>query len=206
MSNPETSGRQERRRNRTRTALIQAAQDVLAEGGDLRTSIQDIATRADVGFGTFYNHFTDKAELYQAARAAAFEQYQAWRNEHTKDETDPVARMALAIRATGRFALEQPRLVRVLTSRVARPGSGPPERLRIAVQEAARELAPPGADVTGTVVAAMGAIDAILEELPGREPLEQVRLCDGLARDLLRMLGADQVRIAELVEAPWQTG
>ncbi|MER5519894.1 helix-turn-helix domain-containing protein, partial [Streptomyces sp. NPDC002763] len=31
--------------------------------GDTSASIQAIAERADVGFGSFYNHFDSKAEL-----------------------------------------------------------------------------------------------------------------------------------------------
>ncbi|MYW21020.1 TetR family transcriptional regulator, partial [Streptomyces sp. SID2955] len=57
----------ERRRAETRQALIRAARQILAETGDTSASIQAIAERADVGFGSFYNHFESKAQLFDEA-------------------------------------------------------------------------------------------------------------------------------------------
>ena len=59
--------RQERRKARTRRKLIEAAQDLLAERGTTDVSIQEITERADVGFGSFYNHFETKSELFEVA-------------------------------------------------------------------------------------------------------------------------------------------
>ncbi|MYS93424.1 MULTISPECIES: helix-turn-helix domain-containing protein, partial [Streptomyces] len=59
------SNRFERRRAETRRALIHAARQILAETGDTSASIQAIAERADVGFGSFYNHFESKTELFE---------------------------------------------------------------------------------------------------------------------------------------------
>ncbi|MEU2778010.1 TetR/AcrR family transcriptional regulator, partial [Streptomyces sp. NPDC007162] len=61
----------ERRRAETRQALIRAARQILAETGDTSASIQAIAERADVGFGSFYNHFESKTELFDASPAWA---------------------------------------------------------------------------------------------------------------------------------------
>src|SRR5437879_13279750 len=57
------SNRFERRRERTRLGLLAAATRVLAEKGLDRTKVTDIAGAADVGVGTFYLQFPDKAAL-----------------------------------------------------------------------------------------------------------------------------------------------
>lgn len=52
-----------RSRANTRHKLIEAAQRVMAEKGVEPTTIADITERADVGFGSFYNHFTSKEDI-----------------------------------------------------------------------------------------------------------------------------------------------
>ena len=50
--------RNERRRNRTRTAILTAADRVFRRKGVNGTSVNDITEAADVAYGSFYNHFT----------------------------------------------------------------------------------------------------------------------------------------------------
>ena len=52
--------RLDRRKARTRQALIDAAVRLIAEGRGERASIQEITDAADIGFGSFYNHFDSK--------------------------------------------------------------------------------------------------------------------------------------------------
>lgn len=54
-----------KKKARTRRALLDAALDVLAEHGE-GFSIADIATRAGVAHGTFYNYFADRDALIDA--------------------------------------------------------------------------------------------------------------------------------------------
>ncbi len=49
--------RLDRRKARTRQALIDAAVRLIAEGRGDRASIAEITEEADIGFGSFYNHF-----------------------------------------------------------------------------------------------------------------------------------------------------
>lgn len=61
---PEESGtRSQRRAQRTRIRLLQAACELFRGQGFERTSIEQITEKADVGKGTFYRHFTTKDEL-----------------------------------------------------------------------------------------------------------------------------------------------
>src|ERR1700730_6603454 len=57
------SDRVDRRKLRTRRALIDATQMLLASRSLESLSIDDISTRADVAKGTFYNYFADKDAL-----------------------------------------------------------------------------------------------------------------------------------------------
>ena len=55
--------RRDRRKLATRQALIHATQDLLASRSMDALSVDEIAMRADVAKGTFYNYFADKDEL-----------------------------------------------------------------------------------------------------------------------------------------------
>ena len=46
--------------------MIKAAQGLIAEGR-LNVPIVEITQAADVGMGSFYNHFSTKEELFEAA-------------------------------------------------------------------------------------------------------------------------------------------
>ena len=59
------SGRREERSAQIRIDLLAAAERLLAEKGVDRTTISDITSEAGLGFGTFYNYFASKEELYQ---------------------------------------------------------------------------------------------------------------------------------------------
>jgi AcrR family transcriptional regulator len=56
--------RQDRRRAKTRSQLLQAAKRLLATKGFHGTKIADIAAAADVGTGTFYLYFPTKDALF----------------------------------------------------------------------------------------------------------------------------------------------
>jgi AcrR family transcriptional regulator len=61
-----TEGRVERRKARTRAALLAAARQLFASQGMEQTAIAEIAERADVATGSFYNYFAGKEQLLEA--------------------------------------------------------------------------------------------------------------------------------------------
>jgi AcrR family transcriptional regulator len=71
---PKTS-RLDRRKARTRQALIDAAVRLIAEGRGERASIAEITEEADIGFGSFYNHFDSKEQLFRTASGELLEQW-----------------------------------------------------------------------------------------------------------------------------------
>jgi AcrR family transcriptional regulator len=57
-------GRRVERSVQIRADLLAAAESLLAHKGIDRTTISDITSEAGLGFGTFYNYFASKEELY----------------------------------------------------------------------------------------------------------------------------------------------
>ena len=58
--------RQQRRTDRTRARLLDAALDVFTERGYDAASLSEVTQRADLGTGTLYLHFRDKRSIYEA--------------------------------------------------------------------------------------------------------------------------------------------
>jgi AcrR family transcriptional regulator len=111
------SNRFERRRAETRGALVRAARQILAESGDTSASIQAIAERADVGFGSFYNHFDSKAELFETAVVDALEEFGQAFDERLTGIDDPAELLAAGFRLSARMADSHPELMQVLRRR-----------------------------------------------------------------------------------------
>jgi AcrR family transcriptional regulator len=73
--------RAERRKRETRERLLTAALDVFLKRGFDAATTAEMAEAADVGAGTFYLHFKDKRDVYEAlARHAAREMIDRWRD------------------------------------------------------------------------------------------------------------------------------
>ena len=66
------ASRLDRRKARTRQALIDAAVRLIAEGRGERASIAEITEEADIGFGSFYNHFDSKEQLFGTASGSCW--------------------------------------------------------------------------------------------------------------------------------------
>ncbi|MER5409381.1 TetR/AcrR family transcriptional regulator [Streptomyces sp. NPDC002769] len=107
----------ERRRAETRQALVRAARQILAETGDTSASIQAIAERADVGFGSFYNHFESKTELFDAAVTDALDEFGQVIDERVQGIDDPAELVAAGFRLTARMADSHPEIMRILRDR-----------------------------------------------------------------------------------------
>jgi len=85
-NSPPTRG--SRSRERTRRKLIDAAHRVIALKGFDSTTIEDITNSADVGFGTFYNHFTSKEDITKALFQDRAEEIGRVVDEINSHETD----------------------------------------------------------------------------------------------------------------------
>lgn len=106
--------RVERRKAQTRRKLLDAARAMLADGSAAQASIQDLTETADVGFGSFYNHFAHKAELFEAAVVDAMEEMGTLLDKLSCAVDDPAATFAQSIRLAGRLALRRPQIAQIL--------------------------------------------------------------------------------------------
>src|ERR1700751_261898 len=128
----ESPSRLDRRKARTRTALVRAAQSFLAAGTP-DVPILEITQAADVGLGSFYNHFDSKEQLFRAAVDDALGLFAAVLDEHAAGLDDPAHVFAQGFRLTGRLHRAQPELSRVLLNSgpaVLGSDTGPGSRAR----------------------------------------------------------------------------
>jgi len=63
----EHADKNDRRVERSRTALTRAFVSLLFERGYGKVTVKDIIARADVGRSTFYDHFNNKNEVLRAS-------------------------------------------------------------------------------------------------------------------------------------------
>lgn len=92
---------------RTRTALLAAGFDLLAQRPIDAIAIDDIVTRAGVAKGSFFNHFTDKQGFANAIGAAVRMELEARVGAANAGVDDPVLRLAGGMREAVEFALSQ---------------------------------------------------------------------------------------------------
>ncbi|WP_369807381.1 TetR/AcrR family transcriptional regulator [Mycobacterium sp. E3305] len=109
----EPANRLERRKRRTRAALVKAAQQLIAEG-KVNVPVLEITQAADVGMGSFYNHFDSKEQLFEAAVAEVLDVYGAMLDRLTASIEDPAEIFATSFRMTGRLFRRRPQESRIL--------------------------------------------------------------------------------------------
>lgn len=97
-----------RRKRVTRSSLLQAAYRLMAERGVDAVAINEITEAADVGFGSFYNHFESKEAIYAAVVDWLFEDFGNWIDRLVADVTDPAEVLAIAVRHTMLRAQREP--------------------------------------------------------------------------------------------------
>lgn len=111
-TSPETSlSRGHKKKSRTRRQLLDAAVDVLAERGE-GFSIADVATRAGMSHGTFYNYFGDREELLDALVAHIVEEFASVAAREV-EEPDAALRFARISARALASAVESPNTMRV---------------------------------------------------------------------------------------------
>ena len=100
-----------KKRSRTRQTLLDAALRVLAESGE-GFSLTEVAARAGVSHGTFYNYFRDREELMDALVPYSVEEF-AVRTGQEVDSSDLAVRFAVISARALRTAIDSPHIMRV---------------------------------------------------------------------------------------------
>ncbi len=102
------AGRATRRRERTRAKLLAAAHTVMARKGTDATTIQEITEEADVGFGSFYNHFESKDAIIETMLAEAEETFASALDQISEVVDDPAEVVAASIRFLMERVIDEP--------------------------------------------------------------------------------------------------
>ena len=109
------------KRERTRARLIAAGLEALAEHGESLTA-SDVAQRADVANGTFYNYFDDREDFLRALAVESLEAIVDASAEDT-DGSDPAWRFAVATTRVLRAGIERPVLATAVLRLADHPDS-----------------------------------------------------------------------------------
>jgi AcrR family transcriptional regulator len=76
---------------KTRTRVVRAARGVFESKGYLDTSVQDIAKRARVAYGTFYTYFASKEEIFDEVIKDLIADFQAVARSEPRTGNDPAS-------------------------------------------------------------------------------------------------------------------
>lgn len=109
-----TTGRVDRRRERTRQRLLQAGRRLIAQKGVSGLRIQDITEQADVALGSFYNYFPTKEDLVEAVVGESLVELGA--ATVVDEDQDPAVTASAAIRRVVRLAFDDPDFARLLVN------------------------------------------------------------------------------------------
>jgi AcrR family transcriptional regulator len=191
-------GRHARRRERTRTQLVDAARKLFARQGIDNTRINEIT---DVGFGSFYNHFESKEAIVDAVLAEAVAAQGEAIDAATAELDDPAEVVAAAHRSLLNLARSDPDwgwLVVRLDLSLSLRALGPFARRDLERGIKAGRFEVPNKRVA--LFAMGGALLGVMRDvLDGQAPRDADR---HHAEGVLRMLGLTAVDAAEVARRP----
>jgi AcrR family transcriptional regulator len=190
-----------RRKRETRERLVAAAYRLIAERGVDAVAINEITEAADVGFGSFYNHFASKEAIYDEVFGIVFEEFADTLERLTSAVADPAEIIAISVRHTLLRAQAEPRwgsfflresllprgITRGLAARLQRDIQKGVEAKRFVVKDSLMALIRAG----GTVVAGV-AVQAALQQAPAageQTGLDTQSLAERTAATVLQGLG-----------------
>jgi AcrR family transcriptional regulator len=199
------ASRLDRRKARTRQALIDAAVRLIAEGRGDRASIAEITEEADIGFGSFYNHFDSKDQLFQTAAEEVLERWGQMIDRAGVGITDPAELFAVGTRISGRLGWTHPDIAGFLTGAglgaLDIPTGLAPRALRdIRAGQAAGQFSVPDAEIALSAVA--GGLIGLLRMCQRHPDRVTAATVDQLAEAELRLLGVPADEAARLVALP----
>ena len=205
MNTPSAPTRLDRRKARTRQALVDAAVRLIAEGRGDRASVQEITEAADIGFGSFYNHFESKDQLFETASTEVLERWAAMIDRASADLTDPAEVFSRSLRLSARLSWTHPEVARFITGAGldlldAEGGLAPRARRDIRAGQAAGQFTVGEPEVALSAVA--GGLIGLLR-LHQQHPEQVAETAgDDLAEACLRLLGLPAHKAKKLAHQP----
>jgi TetR/AcrR family transcriptional regulator len=107
-SAPAITSRTERRKARTATAILAAAERLFLSRGFSATTMEDLSEQADVAIGSIYAHFASKDGVYAALIDRALELDKRYSEEGFDAGDSPLERLLGLAEGYLRFAREHP--------------------------------------------------------------------------------------------------
>ena len=159
------------RRSKVRTAILASGQALFSKYGLDAITVDDIVQAADVAKGSFYNHFSTKAELAHELSTIAREDVERKIAQASANVVDPALRVARAIATYAQLAVEDPERALFIARLLAQQVS-PTSRGRSGVRK----------DICGGLESGRFAIDAIEAS---------VMLQSGISQMLIRYIVID---------------
>jgi AcrR family transcriptional regulator len=192
-----------RRKARTRARLLEAGRVLFARQGVEPTTIAQIAEEADVGFGSFYNHFGSKEDLVEHVLRETIEAQGAAVETLTRGLADPAEVVSVAhrhfVRAAGTDPVWAWLLIRLDASyRVVGAALGPYSRrdLRRGIKAGRFTVSRTDVALTAGGGALLSVMHAVLMGELGD------RADEAHAEGVLRMLGLEAADAAEVARRP----
>ncbi len=204
VTKSESVSRLQRRKERTRAALIAAAQRLIAEGR-VNVPVLEITQLADVGMGSFYNHFDSKEQLFEAAVADVLDAHGALLDRLTAAIENPAETFATSFRLTGRLFRRRPQESEILLAngstllssdrglapRALRDIKAAADAGRFHVEDPELALATAGGALLG--------LGALLRENRDRD---DAHAADTVTENLLRLFGLDADEAHTICQRP----
>ncbi len=206
MTNPSDApvNRLTRRKQRTRGALIKAAQAFIA-AGKVNVPVLEITQAADVGMGSFYNHFDSKEQLFEAAVAEVLDAHGALLDHLTASLDDSAETFACSFRLTGRLFRRRPQESQILLAngiallssdlglapRALRDIEAAVQAGRFTVDDPQLALAVAGGALLG--------LGNLLRDQPDRD---DARAADTVTEDVLRLFGLSAEEARDICRRP----
>ncbi len=200
----ELPNRLERRKQRTRAALIQAAQTFIG-AGKLNVPVLEITQAADVGMGSFYNHFDSKEELFAAAINEVLDAHGALLDQVTESLDDPAETFACCFRLTGRLFRRRPQESRVLLANgvlLTYSDRGLAPRALRDIRAAVRANRFRLDDPALALAVAGGALMGLGQLLAAEPDRDDAQAADRVAEDVLRLFGMDADEARDICQRP----
>jgi AcrR family transcriptional regulator len=174
---------------------------LIAEG-KVNVPVLEITRAADVGMGSFYNHFDSKEQLFEAAVAEVLDAHGAMLDRLTASLDDPAETFAASFRLTGRLFRQRPQESEILLA------NGPallsserglaPRALRDikAGADAGRFRGDVGEDPQLALAMAGGALLGLGKLLRDDPDRDDAHAADTVTENVLRLfgLGAEEAR------------
>jgi AcrR family transcriptional regulator len=208
MNDSKPSAKVDRRRDRTRAALMDAGRALFAVRHVDGVSVDEIVAAAEVAKGSFYNHFADKDVFAREIAAAVRRQAEQAVIEANVGVEDPALHLARALCVFMRFAMEHRDSAQVLwrLNSGATMVDAPINRgLRDNVQRGIREQRFRHVDLESAVLLVMGVIVISLRHALEEGLVTAPRtIAKSMAAGLLRSLGVTPSQSAQLADVAVQ--